>query len=504
MAITLKRQLNEDDKRIVLSQHGRKCYATGHVIAEGDSLQFDHISAYATGGDTSLNNIAPMCALHNQQKGTLPLYDFRAKLRMDKFFEDGDRLTLRDLLGYLKAEGGIHEFGIPITVDRRDNRVVVESAFGTETFDIYVDPIRKWEYFFAQLDANILDSDDSHEPSASIQPRYLIRDKVFNLFRHFQSHPVLQPSLGRIVDNSFIRLFDGQHKAAALLWNGHTTIECKVFLDPDPRLLNQTNIHAHDTYSQTRFYSSVMVEKLGSQFGTDFEAYKNMDDNAEITEAGFVAFLREKDNLTKGEVNTRFRNYLYSAILSDEGNKISRLVSAGNRSTAEKPLTTDVLSKSVFAEFLYRSPLEDAIATENYMRDAEVRNVTQILNELYDSALFSWNPKADKQDPNRMKLERIFASKSMMAWAGILKDAVCGKLDLYNSDERSKPLYRELTDQQRGQVRDIVVRLVGWNRWDAPVGDTIDRILPDKKSAVKQWFLQNGLDAGYLMGAQGS
>jgi hypothetical protein len=35
----------------------------------------------------------------------------------------------------------------------------------------------------------------------------------------------------------------------------------------------------------------------------------------------------------------------------------------------------------------------------------------------------------------------------------------------------------------------------------APKDDQIDRILSDKKSAVKGWFKINGLTTGYLMGA---
>ncbi len=53
-----------------------------------------------------------------------------------------------------------------------------------------------------------------------------------------------------------VLLFDGQHKVAALLWNGRRDFECKIYLNPDLRLLNETNILAHDTFSQTRFDAS--------------------------------------------------------------------------------------------------------------------------------------------------------------------------------------------------------------------------------------------------------
>src|SRR4028118_1240876 len=80
-------------------------------------------------------------------------------------------------------------------------------------------------------------------------------------------------------------------KMAALLWNGQRKFECKVYLSPDLRLLNDTNISAHDKFAQTRFFSSIMVLKLSSEFGTDFESYKNKEDDTSKNEAGFMTYL---------------------------------------------------------------------------------------------------------------------------------------------------------------------------------------------------------------------
>lgn len=40
----------------------------------------------------------------------------------------------------------------------------------------------------------------------------------------------------------------------------------------------------------------------------------------------------------------------------------------------------------------------------------------------------------------------MFGSKAMMAWSDLLGDAVCGKLDIQDRDEREKPFYREFSD----------------------------------------------------------
>jgi len=120
---------------------------------------------------------------------------------------------------------------------------------------------------------------------------------------------------------------------------------------------------------------------------------------------------------------------------------------------------------------------------------------------IVEGGLQSWNAKAPADDNDRRRLQRIFGSKSMMAWSELLWDAVCGKLDLHDSDERIKVFYRALSKDEIGRVKKVVQRLYDWQRWTAPLDDQIDRVLSDNKTAVKEWFRGNGLTTGYLMGA---
>jgi len=50
MAITLRRQLDDEEKAIIAQRFGRKCFVTGHSIADDESIQYDHIRAFALGG----------------------------------------------------------------------------------------------------------------------------------------------------------------------------------------------------------------------------------------------------------------------------------------------------------------------------------------------------------------------------------------------------------------------------------------------------------------------
>lgn len=502
MAILLRRQISAEEKERVIERFGRICFATGHPIPENETVHFDHIKAFVDGGVTEIENIAPMCEKHNKQKGRLALYDFKIKLKMNEFFERGDTLTLKDELKFLMEKKEISEYGSKIDIISSNGEYIeVEIDNKRQRFTLYKCPITNWNYFYGTLPISVLNSDDDEDEKIGLQPRYLISDKVFEMFRHFQNHPVLQPSICRI-NNGKILVFDGQHKIAALLWGGRRTFECKVYLDPDPRLLNKTNISAHDKFCQTRFYSSIMVAKLGSQFGREFEDYKSYEEDAVKSEAGFVHYLKEKEQLTSGEVNKRFKSFLFDSVLNDENNRLFRLVSKSNRSSTDYPITIDMLQKSLFSVFLYSEPVEDDMTTEKYKRDQEVQNVIRLCNILDEEAFCNWDGSRPITDLNQNKLNRLLRSKSIMAWSELYHDAICAKLNIFDTDQRKMPFYQVINEDQFEQIRLITRRLIGWNVWESPTDGEIDRVLADNKSEVKKHFREKGLTAGYLMGAK--
>jgi hypothetical protein len=500
VSVTLRRQLNDDEKQQILKMHGRRDFATGLPIPDGDKVEFDHIHAWSEGGDTDLNNIAPMSLETNRAKGALSLADYRVKRRLDEFFKLGDRLTLGHLLDYMKSKGDIAQYGQVVEAVESDGAVNLRSILGDVSHRLYKCPATGWKYFYSIVPVDLIESDDETDHGIGLQPRYLIPEKVFELYRHFQRHPVLQPSIGRVVENR-LKLFDGQHKVAGLLWSGRREFEVKIYVTCDIRLLNQTNISAHDKFAQTRFFSSIMVMKLGTQFGADFEEYKR--DEIEITksEAGFLKWLARRDTgMKKSDRTEQFRSYLYNSVIEHADNKMSKYISSGNRGSDEKPITMDMLSKSIFACFMYREPVEDNMATEAYLRQNEVENTVALMNMLHDLALHTWSVEAASSDTVQRKLRRMFSSKSIMAWAELLQDAVAAKLDLVEREDKARPLYRKLSKVQLDQVKTVIARLVGWKFW-SDASDDMDRALKDNKSEVKKWFKERGLTPGYLLGA---
>ena len=88
-----------------------------------------------------------------------------------------------------------------------------------------------------------------------------------------------------------------------------------------------------------------------------------------------------------------------------------------------------------------------------------------------------------------------------MALSELFKDAISAKLEIYDTDEKSKVFYRQLEDSDFEKIDQIIIRLVNWQMWDSPKDSEIDKMISNNKSTLKQWLKDKGLSTGYLMGA---
>ena len=141
------------------------------------------------------------------------------------------------------------------------------------------------------------------------------------------------------------------------------------------------------------------------------------------------------------------------------------------------------------------------IICEIGMRDVESENIVRLMNLLFEKTLINWNPSASQNDTEQIKLSRMFSSKSIMAWSELFKDAISAKLEIYDTDEKSKVFYRQLEDSDFEKIDQIIIRLVNWQMWDSPKDSEIDKMISNNKSTLKQWLKDKGLSTGYLMGA---
>jgi hypothetical protein len=88
----------------------------------------------------------------------------------------------------------------------------------------------------------------------------------------------------------------------------------------------------------------------------------------------------------------------------------------------------------------------------------------------------------------------------MIAWSELLKYAICAKLELIDREDQERPFYREISPDQWKRIKRMVGRLVDFKIWSSPRDSEVDRVVSDKKSAIKDWLKSKGLTAGYLLG----
>jgi hypothetical protein len=268
---SLKRQLTEPEKKQVLTQQHRNgvlyCFVDDHPIESEDDVEFHHIKPFSEEGPTEIANIGAVCKDHHRRIRTLSLSEFHDQLAMARFFDHPNPRWLDDLLGLKLSANG---FGREVRVDgASDSRLTLHFTNPErppQTCPVFSCPATGMRYFYSLLPIEYLSND------TDLQPRPLEEKRVWELYRHLTDHTQLAPAVCRLVAGK-IMLFDGQHKSAAQIWAGRKALDCKVYIDPDIRLLKDTNLIAHDKLRQMAFFTSTLIAKYSAIFQQEWQEY---------------------------------------------------------------------------------------------------------------------------------------------------------------------------------------------------------------------------------------
>jgi len=309
-----KRQITDSEKQQIIEEHGRVCFVDGTPIPDEDAVEFHHIKAFSKGGLTNLDNIAPVCKSHHRTIGTMDLQEYRDKIALDNFFGDGEPKYLDDLIREKRGHCGDK---LVYEIEGETIRVYLKNS--NYKFPLYVCPTTGWNYFYANIPVEFIENDKD------LQPRAIRKNSLWNLYRHFQVNTQLAPSICRMDEDRTLRLFDGQHKAAAQIWAGRQTVECKIYLNPEAIILKETNLEAHGKFRQMSFYSHELMKKYADIFGEDWNQY--METEGEKSELGFYYFLVNIKGKTKAKARNEISLAMYNELIDDSGNKLSLYLS---------------------------------------------------------------------------------------------------------------------------------------------------------------------------------
>ncbi len=480
------RQISESEKQEVLEKHGRRCFVDAEPIPEEDTVEFHHIKPFSEGGPTNIDNIAPVCRRHHQSIGTMSLQEYRDKLELGRFFE-GEPKYLDDVI---KHKEGI--LGEKFQYETDDKKITFYFDVKQE-YPIHKCPTTNWDYLYATLPIKYLKNDKE------LQPRAIREVSMWNLYRHFQRNTQISPSICRIDSDGDILLFDGQHKAAAQIWAGRKTIECKVYLCPDEKILKETNLEAHGQFRQMSFYSHELMKKYADIFGEDWSEY--MQTKGPKSEKEFLNFLMNAKGKTKAQAKNEISMAMYNEIVDEPSNKLSGFLSEKSRGR-KQPLSFARLKKTFFQSMLIPPPVEAEFESDEDFRKEEKTNLIKLMNIIAEEGLQNkWAP--ERNDATHKKTEKIFSAGAIRAWTILLRDAINQHLRHYSDDQRSTFFYRNIADDEFEYFKQFVKKIFSHKIWDDPdpSGEIAARLSKDDATTAKSLFEEHNLTAQWVLGS---
>jgi hypothetical protein len=494
---TIKRQLSDPEKQQVLAQQRRDgalyCFVDNHPIEDENGVEYHHIRPFSEDGSTEIANIGAVCKDHHRRIRTLSLSEFRDQLAISRFFEHCQPRRLDDLLCLKLSEGG---YARPVCVEGMGESQLVlhftNPDKSPQTCPVFACPATGMRYFYSVLPIEYLCND------AELQPRPLEEKRVWELYRHLSNHTQLAPAVCRLVAGR-IMLFDGQHKSAAQIWAGRKALDCKVYIEPDVRLLRDTNLIAHDKLRQMAFFTSTLIAKYSDIFKQEWEDY--LEREGAKNENDFTAFLR-----TRGKTTTEAKKMLRMAIEQDvidsPENRLSEFIAERNR-TRKSPFSMSILEKTFFHEFILTPPTTVEFEGPEDFRGDEKKNLVRLLSIIADKQLTGcWNP--DANNAAHQKAERIFGAGAMRAWVPMLRDAIAHVLQLFDTTERAKIFFRPISDQQWTVIESRIDRLFSHKIWEDTGPDAAVQLKINAAEQVREFLRSRGVTVNWILGGEGA
>ncbi|MCL5070197.1 MAG: hypothetical protein M1308_04785 [Actinobacteria bacterium] len=484
------------DKKTIISNNTINnkllCAIDKKPINNKSEIEFHHIRPLTFQDKFDSSSFITICKKHHKELGELSLTEYNSIKEMEKFFKGNGLKKLNDVIKLKLQENSSGEM-LKSEFKKTDNEIRI--TFGdnnkTKTFPLSTCPSTGFKYFYIVLPVKYIHNDEE------LQPRPLEMDRLLDLYRHLLVNSQLTPSVCRLTENKIL-LFDGQHKAAAQIWADREEIECKVYVEPNIKLLKETNLVAHDKLRQMPFFTSVLINKWASIFVEEWKEY--MAKKGPKSESGFVSFLINKGKKKSAAINMIESN-IYDSIIEDKKNLIIKYIEEYS-STNRKPITTNRLKQTIFKKFIASPPLDMDIEESDRLRELERKNVVKLLNIITRYTLTDkWNP--DKNDGDHKISERIYLLGAFKAWTGILKDVIATILELFDENERKEIFLREISDDNWESIENCITLMFDRRIWQDDSQENYNMLRLSNENQVRKYLARRGISVNEMLSRTG-
>jgi HNH endonuclease len=352
-------QRSELIAKLHASQNGRCfiCEKPIDLVLHAANIDIDHIVPQQVQGKDDPSNFALTHDVCNRAKQASDLRVARVLAKFDSIRAEVQQENRGPNLSDLLQRYGGAQYDLPVKRDQGNLIYSLPDVGKVETHSvpIYTDDLSGVAYAFVRLPLAYIHHDDQ------INPRPIGRSLQRLVEEFHRKRPQLHIGLGwtNIPGGSGrcrIKMFDGQHKAAAQVLLGVKEIPMRIFIDPDIDLFITTNMNAGTTLRQVAFDKSVQ-RHLGSALYSDRVDKYRRDLNLSDEDENFS----EKDliNHFKGEWR-EIRRYILDAvrdaITHDPDNQLKGYVEYGGKETS-RPLSYSTIEKTFYSLFIYSDTL---------------------------------------------------------------------------------------------------------------------------------------------------
>jgi len=394
-----KKQREELEQTLWSAQHG-VCFICEKKIdlkLHANAIDIDHVEPIKTGGKDDPSNFALTHSSCNRSKQASDLRVARVLARFERIREECSSQNRGPNLTDVFQRYGGAEHMLTVRIEDQWAKYSFPEIGDNNIYrsPIYVDELSGMTYFFANLPIAYLWHDDRINPRA-------IGSNISGLIEEFfKKRPQLHVSLAWIEINelnkqSYVKIFDGQHKAAAQVMLGVKALPVRIFVNPDLDLLLTTNTNAGTILRQVAFDKSVQ-RHLGSALYIDrveqYQKEHNLESNA------FTFSERDLVKHFKGE-SREMKRYILDAVRDSithhPDNRLKDFIDFGGRAK-EKPLSYSTIEKTFYSFFIFQdlldTPLDYGMEEGNNPRELEKEQILELMNIIADEIYVSkFNP----------------------------------------------------------------------------------------------------------------
>lgn len=218
-----------------------------------------------------------------------------------------------------------------------------------------------------------------------------------------------------------VKIFDGQHKAAAQILLGAKELPVRVFVRPDVNVLLQANTNAGGKLRQVAFDAAVMRHLGSSLYAERVRQYKSMrglaEDDYSFSEQDLVRFFRGE----RREMERYIIDAQRDGVTHDQSNRLLEFVEWSGKG-ADRPLSYTTIEGSFFREFLFKkaldTPIDEGLEQGTNARVLEREQMVRMMSMFADTFFVGkWDPETGgRQLESRVQKGESIPGDHLRAW----------------------------------------------------------------------------------------